>query len=84
MKKENLEKAKIIHEAIEHHEDFISNCDYALRNKEKNDGLYVDHFFINAQREGVLKHDDLLKLILDLRDIATTRLGDLDKQLEAL
>lgn len=84
MKKVNLAEAKIVHEAIEAHEDFISQCDHVIRNKGKNDSVYVDRWLVRAMEQGIVTHNDFVSLITDLRDIATTKLQDLDKRLEAL
>lgn len=84
MKKENAEQATILIESIDDHEDFISQCDYVLRNKGKNDAVYVDQWFTRGMASGAITHEDFLKLVLDLRDIATVRMADLDKKLEAM
>ena len=84
MKKENLEKATNLAERIADHEDFISNCDFFIRNVGPMDVPVVDRWLDRAVREGVIGADELKTLFTDMRDVVTTRLADLDKELEAL
>ena len=84
MKSEHLDQANAIQEKIEAHEDFISNCDYFIRNVGPMDVPVVDRWLDRAVREGVIGHGELKTLFTDMRDVVTTRLADLDKQMEAL
>lgn len=84
MTPETLEQASLLQLRAEAHEDFISNCDYFIRNLEPTSIPVVDRWLEMAIREQVLTVDELKSLFTDLRDIVTTRLGDIDKALEAL
>lgn len=84
MKKEHLQEAIDIQEQAEAHEDFISNCDYFIRNIGPMQVPVVDRWLDRAVREKVIGPEELRQLFLGLRDVVTTRLQDLDKRLEAL
>lgn len=84
MKKENLKLATDISEAIEHHEDFISHCDFFIRNTTRTEIPALDRWLKDAVEASVVNYKDLIHLVTDLRDIATTKLAELDKKLEAL
>lgn len=84
MKKENLKQAALIHASIENCEDFISQCDYAIRNTSDSSIPSIDRFLTLAVNEGIVSAKDIKHLVTDLRDIVTTRLADLDKKLEHL
>jgi hypothetical protein len=79
-----LQKAAALQKRCEAHEDFISNCDYLIRNTVKGSFPCFERWLHAALDDGVVTHKELVALFTDLRDITTTKLADLDKQLEAL
>lgn len=82
MKRENLPKIEALTESIADHEDFISQCDYFIRNVGPDGIPVIDRWVEAALRAGVLNHKHLHKIFLDMRDLATIELAALDKQLE--
>lgn len=84
MTNETLEKATVLQTRAEAHEDFISNCDYFIRNLEPTMVPVVDRWLERAIIDEVLLVAELKTVFTDLRDVVTSRLSDIDKALEAL
>lgn len=84
MTPETFHRAQVLSEKVEAHEDFISNCDYFVRNLQPTSIPVVDRWLEAAIRDGVLESEELKLLFTDLRDVVTTRLADLDRELQSL